>query len=66
MGYRIWLTVLYGINLFIHPMYTSLHMLIPNSQSYPPPPLLPLGNPKSVLYVCESVSVLYMFACVVV
>ena len=30
----------------------------PNSQSFPPPaPHTPLGNHKSVVYVCESVSV---------
>ena len=37
-------------------LYTSLHLLIPNSQSFPPPP--PLGNHRSVLYACESVSIL--------
>ena len=44
--------------LFIHSLCNSLHLLIPNSQSTPLPPPLPLGNHKSVLYVCESVSVL--------
>ena len=39
-------------------IYNSLHLLIPNSQSIPPPPTLPLRNHKSVLYVCESVSAL--------
>ena len=43
--------------LFIHPIYNNLHLLIPNSQSILPPLPLPLGNHKSVLYVCESVSV---------
>ena len=34
--------LLYGrIALFIHPMCTSLHLLIPNSQSFPPHPPLP-------------------------
>ena len=42
---------------FIQSLYSSLYLLIPNSQSIPPPPH-PLGNHKSVLYVCESVSVL--------
>ena len=28
-------------SLFIHPVYNSLHLLIPNSQSCPPPPLPP-------------------------
>ena len=35
----------------------SLHLLNPNSQSLPSPAPLPLGNHKSVFYVCESVSV---------
>ena len=44
------------ILLFLHPMYNSLHLLIPNSQSNPPPALSPLAtNPKSVPYVCNSV-----------
>ena len=30
------------ILLFIHPTYNSLHLLIPNSQSFPPPPTFPL------------------------
>ena len=44
--------------MLIHPIYNSLHLLISNSQSLPPPPLTPLGNHRYVLYVCESVSVL--------
>ena len=36
--------------LLSHSIYSSLH-LFPNSQPSPPPPLLPLGNHKSVLYV---------------
>ena len=40
--------------LFIHPIYNSLQLLILNSQSIPL--ALPLGNHKSVLNVCESVS----------
>ena len=52
--------------LFIHPTYNSLYLLIPNSQSISPPPLIPLGKHKSVLYVCLSVSVFIdMFICVV-
>ena len=42
--------------LFIHPVYNSLHLLISNSQSVPSLPYTS-GNHKSVLYVCESVSV---------
>ena len=44
--------------LSIHPMYNSLHLLTPKSHSMTPTPFLSLGNHKSVLYVCESVSVL--------
>ena len=33
------------------------HLLIPNSQSISAPCPLPLGNHKSVLHVCESLSV---------
>ena len=40
--------------LFIHSLYNSLHLLTPNSQSIPSPSPSPLGNHKSVLYVCES------------
>ena len=57
-GYWIEFPVLYSRTLsFILSIYNSLHLLIPNSQSVPPPPFFPLGNHKSVLYVCESVSV---------
>ena len=45
--------------LFIHYKCNSLHLLIPNSQSIPLPTLL-LGNHKSVVCVCESISLLYM------
>ena len=41
--------------LYIHPICSSLHLLIPNSQFLPSPPPLPLGNHKSVLYIFESV-----------
>ena len=41
--------------LFIHSICNSLQLLIPNSQSIHPPSLLPLGNRKSVIYVCEPV-----------
>ena len=50
--------VLYRRTLLVtHPVCNSLHLLTPNSHSIPPPPLLPLDNHKSVLYVCEYVSV---------
>ena len=55
--YRIEFSVLYTRTLlFIHSIYNSLNLLIPKSQSFTPPSL-PLGNQKSVLYVCETVSV---------
>ena len=47
--------------LFIHPLYNSLHLLIPNSQSIPPHPL---GNHKFILSVCESVCFIDKFICV--
>ena len=38
-GYRIQFSVLYSRTLlFIHPRCTSLHLLTPNSHSFPPPP----------------------------
>ena len=43
--------------LFIHFTYDTVHLLTPNSQSIPPPSLLPLGNHNSVFYICESVSI---------
>ena len=50
-------SVLYSWTLvFIHSIYNSLHLLIPNFHSIPPLPLLPLGNHKPVFYVYESVS----------
>ena len=50
--------------LSIYPIYNSLHLLIPNSQSYPPQPPNPcFGKRKSALYLCKSVSV--KFICVI-
>ena len=40
--------------LLIHPMYNSFYLPTPSSQSIP----LSLASHKSVLYVCEFVSVL--------
>ena len=39
-------------------LYNSLHLLIPNSQSFPSWHFLPLDNHSSVLCVCESISAL--------
>ena len=53
--------VLYSrTSLPIHSECHSLHLLTPNSPIHPTPSPLPLGNHKSVLYVCESVSVSYI------
>ena len=43
--------------LFSHPIYKchSLHLLIPNSQSFSLPPASPSWQPQSVFYVCDSV-----------
>ena len=46
----------WGWHLFIHSLYNSIHLLIPNSKSVALPYPLP-GNHKTVIYVCESVSV---------
>ena len=43
--------------LFIHPIY-KLASANPKLQIQPSPNLLPLDKHKSVLYVCESVSLL--------
>ena len=60
-GYWIYFPVLYSRTLlFIHPIYNSLQLLTANSHYIPPPLRLPLGNHTSVLYVCESVSVLWI------
>ena len=45
--------------LFIHIIYNSLHLLILNSQYFPPLALL-LSNHKSILCMCESVSVFFV------
>ena len=44
--------------LFFHSKCNGFHLLTPKSQFVPLPPSTPLGNHKSVLHVCESVSVL--------
>ena len=49
--------VLYSrIQLFIHSIYNSSPLLIPDSCSFPPLPSLFPGNHKSVLYICEFAS----------
>ena len=60
-GYWTQLPVLYNRTLlFIHSIYNSLYLLVPNSQSNPPLPPLPLGNHKSVFYAFETASVSYI------
>ena len=49
-------TVSRGELLLIHSPFQSWHLLIPKPA---PNPLPPLGNHKSVLHVCELVSVVY-------
>ena len=46
--------------LFIYPIYTSLPLLISDSQPFPPVLLHPVESPEYLLYVCESVFVLEM------
>ena len=43
--------------LFIHSIYSRIYLLTPDSRSIPFPLYLPLGKHRSVLFVCESVSV---------
>ena len=62
-GYWIQFPILYIGTLLTHFKCNSLFLPTPiacmyQSQSIPLPPFLPLGNHKSVLYVCESVPVL--------
>ena len=55
-GYWIWFLELYSRTLwFIHSLYTSLHLLIPSSQSnFLPTPPTPLGNHQSSFSVLEA------------
>ena len=46
-----------SISLFLHSVHTSLNLLTPNFYSTCLPIPLPLGNHKSVLYACESLSI---------
>ena len=54
----------YTVGLVIHSVYNGLQLLTPNSQSIPHPNLA-FGNHKSVLSICESVSVLQISLSVV-
>ena len=50
--------MLYIRTVFIHPVWNSLNVLISDSQSFPLPPPLPLGNHKS-----DSISVSLVLLC---
>ena len=52
-----------GCLKLIHPIHTTLHLLIPHSQSSPPASLLPLGKHKSLPHVCESLLHRYAHLC---
>ena len=59
IGYCMQFPVLYSmILLFIHSVYNSFHLLIPNAQYFPPPPPLTLDSCKSVLHGYELVPAL--------
>ena len=59
-GYWESFPVLYSRTLlFAHPLYNSLHMLIPISYSFPLP-TLPPWHPQVLFSVCESFSVLWI------
>ena len=45
----------YSGTLFIHSIYSSLHLLTPTSHTILPPNSLPLGNHQSVIYDHQSV-----------
>jgi len=47
----------YSNILFTYFIYSSVYLLIPNSQFIPPPHFL-FDNCKFVIYVCDSISVL--------
>ena len=65
-GYWISVPLLFSRTwLFIHPVYSSWHLLIPHSHSIPPPLFVPLANHTSLLYVGESVSILAKFICII-
>ena len=70
IGYWTLFPVLYRRTLwFIHPLYASLHLLISNSQCFPAPHPLPLGNHKSIsvrlflscryAHLCHSLDSIY-------
>ena len=52
----------YSRTLFTHSVYTSLHLLAPDSQLILAPSPLPLGKHKSVVCVSDSVSVACMLS----
>jgi len=46
--------------LFIHPIYNSLPLLIPNSHSFSPPPTFPLGA-TNLFSISVSLSLLHRY-----
>ena len=48
--------------LFIHPIYTSLHLLIPDSHSVPPPALSPLATTSLLAMSVLTPFVLILFS----
>ena len=51
--------------VFIHSICNSFHHLTSTSQSILPPPLLLLGNHKTLLYVYETVCFIDKLICVI-
>ena len=47
--------------MFTHPIYTSLHMLIPDSQSFPPLPPFLLGSPTSLFSMSVSLFLFHKY-----
>ena len=65
-GYRIAFPELHSRTLlFIHSIYASLHLLNPNSQSFPSPPPLPRKPQVSSLCLCVCFHFVDMLICVI-
>ena len=65
-GYWIEFPVLYNRTLlFIHPIYHGLHLLIPNSQSFPPTPPPPWQPWVCSQYLWVCFCFIDMFICVI-
>ena len=65
IGYWIEFPVLYSRTLlFIHPIHTSLHLLIPNSHSIPSPPTSPLAT-TSLFFMSVCFCFVYRITCII-